>query len=164
MKKSLRNKLIIFAVLLSQLFYFSEILLPFSWGKMKVQGLACTCPDLKVLTGTLYLRSITPAHLSEFDINYSEIYITESSSSKFPPGLIVGSIFDPSIIKGKVVGKRQIEGEETWNLIIEVEEWRSLSSLKYNLVQMVFYIETLAFIFLLFRQKIKKNSNIGKEN
>lgn len=64
-------------ILLGQIIYFRDYISPFHWGQLKVSGLACTCPDETVVGGRLYLRSITPDSLKQYELDYSEIYVTE---------------------------------------------------------------------------------------
>ena len=118
------------AFILLQMMVFSDHISPFKWGELKVTGLDCTCPDLEINAGEIYLRTITPDSLKSEKINYSEIYLSEKSSATFPNESETSSIFDPSVITGKVVGKRQIDGEKTWNLVFQVETWREIDILK----------------------------------
>ena len=46
-------------VILVQIVIFKDYISPIQWGQVKVRGLACTCPDEKVISGRFYLRSIT---------------------------------------------------------------------------------------------------------
>ncbi|MBT0572037.1 hypothetical protein OKE80_07780 [Riemerella anatipestifer] len=156
MLKNKRNLYsIITLIFLFQLFIFSDNLMPFSWGKLKVEGLACTCPDLTVKTGKIYLRTITPDSLKRFNIDYSEIYLTENSFKKFPKNFNPSYIFDPNFIEGKVVGKRNIEGEKHWNLVFDVSNWQILNPLKDILIKFSFFLQII--IFIIYYLKNEKN-------
>jgi hypothetical protein len=82
-----RNRIIwaaafIFAV---QILYFRDYVNPFSWGQLKVAGLACTCPDVSVVGGRFYLRSITPDSLRKYNIDYSEVFVANKPASDADP-------------------------------------------------------------------------------
>jgi hypothetical protein len=126
--------------LLIQVFYFSDYLLPFYWGQIKVSGLACTCPDETVVNGRFYLRSITPDSLKKYDIDYSEIYVTQKPATTLDA---MGS--DEYIIKGRVIGIGRVSEQDPWNVKLEVSSWREVDFLKDILVKAVFVIELFLF-------------------
>lgn len=144
------------AFILLQMMVFSDHISPFKWGELKVTSLACTCPNLEINAGEIYLRTITPDSLKSEKINYSEIYLTDDSFGKFKNHNKAASIFDPSVITGKVVGKRQMDGEKTWNLVFQVETWREIDILKDLLIKVIFIFECLVFL-ILFSKNISEN-------
>lgn len=105
--------------LLAQFFFFYDYLTPFHWRQIKVKGLACTCPDESVVSGTEYLKSITPDSLKKYDLDYSEIFVTGRPCSKNDP-MGVGYYF----IKGVVEGKSRVNYNENWNPRFRVTKWR----------------------------------------
>ena len=143
MKKQARIYLLGALLLLLQLFFFRDYLSPIHWGQIKVSGLACTCPDETVVNGQLYLRSITPDSLKQFNLNYSEIYVTEKPSTKID---YMGS--DLYIIKGGVIGKKGVSEYDPWNLIVRVDGWRPVNLLKDWAVKGLFFTELLFFIII----------------
>jgi hypothetical protein len=125
-------------IILSQIFIFRDNLFPFQWGQIKVSGLACTCPDETVINGKLYLRSITPDSLKKYNIDYSEIYVTQKPSTKVDP---MGT--DQYMIKGKVVGIQRVSDQDPWNLKIEVDQWREIDLITDWGVKGIFFLELL---------------------
>ena len=149
-------------LLLLQLIVFSDYLTIFKWDEIKVKGMACTCPDLKVKSGIFYLKSITPEKFKAKNIDYSEVYVTEKSMSKLPKTEDSSAIFDDSFVKAKVVDLRQIDGEPTWNLVLEVSEWRIVDSFKDFIIKNLFYIQLIALCLILWfkyskYRKLKNN-------
>ncbi|WP_300673297.1 hypothetical protein [Soonwooa sp.] len=148
-------------LVLLQLIVFSDYLTIFKWGEIKVKGMACTCPDLKVESGIFYLKSITPENFKAKNINYSEVYVTEKSLSKFPKTDDSSAMFDDSFIKAKVVDLRQIDGEPTWNLVLEVSEWRTIDGFIDLIIKVLFAIEILIFFVILGRKYSKFKNTIN---
>lgn len=105
-------------IILTEIIYFNDYLIPIQWGQLKVSGQACTCPDNKVVNGSLYLRSITPDSLKQYDIDYSEIYVTSEPNNYYNQEIY--------LIKGKVIGKERVSKTDPWNLVLEVDTWRYL--------------------------------------
>lgn len=138
------NKKVLLAgslLLIAQLIYFHDYIFPFFWGELKVSGQACTCPDEKVVNGQAYLRAITPDSLKRYDIDYSEIYVTERPATRLDP---MGS--DQYIIKGSVIGLKRVSESDPWNLELKVNKWREVDIL-YDLVIKVFFFMQL-FLFI----------------
>ncbi|NLR95176.1 hypothetical protein HGP29_28540 [Flammeovirga sp. SR4] len=111
--------------LLAQLVYFSDYISPFQWGQIKVSGLSCTCPDEKVVSGQLYLRNITPDSLKKYDLDYSEIYVSERPSTNIDPMGV-----DLYMIKGQVIGKDRVSLNDPWNPKLKIDDWRGVDILK----------------------------------
>lgn len=135
-------------ILLTQIIIFRDYIPFFQWGQIKVTGLACTCPDESVLGGRLYLRYITPDSLKEFNLDYSEVYVTEKP---FVEPDWMGT--DKYIIKGEIVGKRRISKGDPWNPIVKVNEWKHLNYFGDFLLLFFLAIELMVF------QKWIKNKN-----
>jgi len=116
-----KNKFLTFfgLIILTQFIYFHDSLSPFYWGHIKVSGLACTCPDEKVLNGHSYLRYITPDSLKKYDLDYSEIYVTERPYSSYDPMGV-----DSYIIEGEIIGKDRVYKGDRWNPKFKVSKWR----------------------------------------
>jgi len=132
-------------ILLAQIIYFSDYIMPFHWGHLKVR-----CPDETVVNGQLYLRNITPDSLKQYDLDYSEIYVTERPSTKIDP---MGA--DLYIIKGKVIGKDRVYKGDHWNLKFKVDEWREVNILIDWGVKMLLFIELLVLLMLVSYLKSK---------
>lgn len=122
MKK--KNKLLLagFIVLFLQTYFFRDYISPFHWGQIKVKGLACTCPDESVVNGQFYLRYITPDSLKNYNIDYSEIYLSERPSTAYDPMGV-----DLYIVKGEIIGKDRVSEYDPWNLKLKVTSWREVN-------------------------------------
>ena len=64
-------------------------------------------------------------------------------------------MFDDSFVKAKVVDLRQIDGEPTCNLVLEVSEWRTIDGFKDLIIKVLFSIEILV-LFLILGSKYSK--------
>ncbi len=145
-------------LLFAQVILFKDYISPIHWGQIKVSGLACTCPDEKVISGKLYLRKITPDSLRKYNLNYSEIFVTEIPSTDTDPMGV-----DLYIIKGKVIGKDRVSKNAPWHPKILVKEWREVNILKDWLIKILFFGQLIIFVILL--NKIKsKSDNIRNKN
>ncbi len=135
-------------ILVGQTFIFRDYISPVQWGQIKVNGLACTCPDETVVNGQTYLKFITPDSLKEYDLDFSEIYVTERPSTELDPmgtGLY--------IIKGQVIGKDRVSEYDPWNPKIKIESWSQLNFF-YDLgVKVLMVVELLIFVILLKNKK-----------
>lgn len=139
--------------LLVQLFFFSDYLSPIHWGQLKVSGLACTCPDEKVVNGQLYLRSITPDSLKKYDLDYSQIYVTEKPYTDIDP---MGA--DLYIIKGQVIGKDRVSEGDSWHPKVRVDKWREVDILKDWAVKILFFGQLIILIIVLRQSRNKNNT------
>lgn len=151
MSKKLKILLIAGVILSAQVFYFSDYLFPIQWGQIKVSGLACTCPDEKVVNGSLYLRSITPDSLTKFDLNYSELYVTERLSSTLDP---MGT--DLYMIKGQIIGKRRVDKTNPWHPVVNVTNWREIDLLKDWTVKAFFGLQLLVLLVVTSKAVLKE--------
>lgn len=150
--KSQRKVLLIGGfVLFGQIVLFSDYISPFYWGQIKVSGLACTCPDESVLGGQLYLKTITPDSLKKYDLDYSEIYVTERPYTKFDPQGV-----DDYIIEGQVIGKERVSEGDPWNPKIRVDKWREVEILKSLGVKGLFFSQLIIWL-VFWRRAGKKN-------
>ncbi|MFT5724240.1 MAG: hypothetical protein ACI9JN_001358 [Bacteroidia bacterium] len=121
-----------------QVIVFQDYILPIQWGQVKVQGLACTCPDETVLNGQLYLRSVTPDSLKVYHLDYSEIYVTERPATDFDPMGV-----DEYIIRGQIIGKDQVDESSTWNPKFQVDTWRPVNIIIDLIVKGLLVIELI---------------------
>jgi hypothetical protein len=137
-------------VLISQLIIFSDYISPFHWGHLKVSGLACTCPDVSIVGGNLYLRTITPDSLKKYTLDYSEIYVTERPYTKNDPQGV-----DLYIIEGKVIGKDRVSEGDPWNLKFRVDKWREVNILNSWGVKVFFFVQVLIWLILVRQSRIK---------
>jgi hypothetical protein len=135
-------------ILVSQIFIFRDYILTFHWGQIKVSGLACTCPDETVVNGQLYLKSITPDSLKKYDLDYSEIYVTERPVTNFDPMGV-----DLYIIKGTVIGKKRVSEFDRWNPKIKVESWKEINLITDWGIKLFIMIELLVFVLLLLKRR-----------
>lgn len=127
-------------IFLCQIIFFWDYIGPIHWGQIKVSGLACTCPDESVVNGEIYLRSITPDSLKKYNLDYSEIYVTDRPSSNLDPmGL------DLYIIKGNVIGKERVSQNSPWNPKIEIDEWHEVDIIKDYGIKFLFFLQLLIF-------------------
>lgn len=138
-------------ILLGQVIYFSDYISPFHWGHMKVNGLACTCPDVTVVSGQLYLRSITADSLKKYNLDYSEIYVSERPSTKIDPMGV-----DLYIIEGQVIGKDRVSKVDPWNPKLKIDKWREVDLLKDWGVKGLFFGQLFIW-FIMIRQTRNKN-------
>lgn len=138
MTKKTKILLIISSIILLQLFFFRDYIFPIQWGQLKVSGLSCTCPDETVVNGQFYLRSITPDSLKQYNLDYSEIYVTEKPSTYNDP---MGA--DLYFIKGQVIGKDRVSENDSWNPLVKVEKWREVDIIKDYLVKLFLLIQLI---------------------
>lgn len=135
---------------------FWEHLGPIYWGQLKVSGLACTCPDESVVNGRMYLRFITPDSLKKYDLDYSEIYVTQKPSTDFDPMGV-----DEYLIEGKVIGKERVSETDPWNPVVEVNQWREINLLKDWLVKALFFLQIAIYgIIIKINKDIRTVHNI----
>ena len=153
MTRQKRTLLIGGLILLGQLIYFRDYISPFHWGHLKVSGLACTCPDETVVGGQLYLRSVTPDSLKQYDLDYSEIYVTERPfTNKDPMGV------DLYIIEGQVIGKDRVGERDPWNPKFRVDKWREVDILKDWGVKGLFFGQLIIWLILLRKTRNKNGA------
>ncbi len=138
-------------ILLGQIIFFRDYISPFHWGQLKVSGLACTCPDESVIGGKLYLRAITPDSLKKYDLDYSEIYVTERPYTGIDPMGV-----DYYIIEGQVIGKDRVSPADPWNPKFKVEKWREVDFLKDWAVKGLFFTQLAIGLLLVLLAKSKK--------
>ena len=138
-------------LLLVQLFLFRDHIFPIQWGQIKVSGLACTCPDEKVLSGQLYLKNNTPDSLKKYDLDYSEIYVTDRPSTNIDPMGV-----DIYIIKGQIIGKDRVSEGDPWNPIVRVDKWKEVDILNDWIIKGAFFIQLIVFGVVLW---VTKNKN-----
>lgn len=147
---TLKNKILLIGglILITQIIIFSDYISPIHWGQIKVSGLACTCPDESVDNGRLYIRSITPDSLKKYDLDYSEIYVSNRPYTDLDPMGV-----DQYMIKGRVIGKDRVWEGDPWNPKIEIESWRPLNWFKNILIKGLFFIQIIIFIILIIKAK-----------
>ncbi len=140
--------LILSLIIIIQTIFLSDYIFPLQWGQIKVKGLSCTCPDESVINGQTYLRSITPDSLKKYDLDYSEIYVTEKPSTNYDP---MGS--DLYMIKGKVIGKDRVSSYDSWNPKVKIESWREIDYFIDLTIKLILIIELLILLILLQKRK-----------
>ncbi len=140
-------------LLIIQLFAFRDYIFPFQWGQLKVSGLACTCPDETVVSGQLYLRTITPDSLKKYDLDYSEIYVTEKPYTDIDPMGV-----DLYMIQGQVIGKDRVSEGDPWNPKVRVDNWKEVDILKDWAVKGLFFVQLIVFGLVLWRTKNKNGA------
>lgn len=128
----------------SQIFIFWDYTSPLQWGQIKVSGLACTCPDESVVNGETYLKFITPDSLKKYDVDYSEIYVTERPSTDFDPMGV-----DVYMIKGQIIGKYRVSEDDPWNLKIEIESWREVDLLADWSIKALLILELFVYAIII---------------
>lgn len=133
--------LIISSIILLQLIFFRDYIFPIQWRQLKVSGLSCTCPDETVINGQIYLRSITPDSLKRYNLDYSEIYVTEKPSTVNDP---MGA--DLYFIKGQVIGKDRVSENDSWNPLVKVEKWREVDIVKDYLVKLFLLMQLIIIV------------------
>ncbi|MCK6648162.1 MAG: hypothetical protein L6Q66_00760 [Bacteroidia bacterium] len=150
MSKKRKIFFLIVLFIIGQLIYFSDYIFPIQWGQIKVSGLACTCPDEAVINGQLYLRTITPDSLKKYDLDYSEIYLTEKPYTDIDPMGV-----DLYMVKGEIIGKDRVSETDPWNPVVQVKEWRSVDIIKDWSVKGLFFgqLIILAFVIRWIRNK-----------
>lgn len=140
-------------ILLIQLFFFSDYLFPIQWGQIKVSGLACTCPDERVISGQLYLKNNTPDSLKKYDLDYSEIYLTDRPSTDMDPMGV-----DIYIIKGQVIGKDRVSEGDPWNPLVRVDKWREVDILNDWVIKGFFFSQLIVFGLVLWKTRNKNGA------
>ena len=150
-----RKKIVLFGglILSIQLILFRDYISPIHWGQIKVSGLACTCPDETVVSGQVYLRTITPDSLKKYDLDYSEIYVTERPYTDIDPMGV-----DLYIIKGQVIGKDRVSKGAPWNPKFRVEEWREVDIFYDWGAKGIFFGQIIIWLIFLRRAKDKKGA------
>ncbi len=147
-----RRKKIILAggfILLAQLICFRDYIIPVQWGQIKISGMACTCPDETVTNGQWYLWSITPDSLKKYDLDYSEIYVSERPFTDDDP---MGT--DLYIIKGRVVGKERVSEVDSWNPKVKIESWHKVNIIYEWLIKGLFFLQLIVLgAMLLYTKK-----------
>ena len=131
-------------VLIGQLILFRDYISPFHRGHIKVSGLACTCPDESVVSGQLYLRTITPDSLKKYDLDYSEIYVTERPSTFLDPMGV-----DLYMIEGQVIGKDRVSEKDPWNPKFRVDKWREVDIIKDWGLKGLFFGQFIVWLIIL---------------
>jgi hypothetical protein len=152
----LKKQIIIFsAILVVQLVMFSDYISIFSWDQIKVKGLACTCPDEKVISGVQYLKSITPDSLKKYNLEYSEIFVSERPSA----GIDYMGV-NEYVIKGEVVGKKRVSNYDPWNPYVKVTSWREVISLEWLVVHFIFIVQLIIYPIIVLRSisQLKKSA------
>ena len=152
----LKKQIIIFSsILVVQLVMFSDYISIFSWGQIKVKGLACTCPDEKVISGIQYLKSITPDSLKKYNLEYSEIFVSERPSA----GIDYMGVSE-YIIKGEVVGKKRVSKYDPWNPYVKVTSWREATSLEWLVIHFIFIVQLIIYPIIVLRSisQLKKSA------
>jgi len=139
--------------LLVQLILFRDYISPFQWGHLKVKGLACTCPDETVVYGQQYLKAITPDSLKKYNLDYSEIYVTERPSTNIDPMGV-----DLYIIKGQVIGKDRVSECDPWNLKFRVDKWREANILNDWGIRALLFGQLITWLILLCRARNKNGA------
>ncbi len=138
-------------LLFGQLMVFRDYIFPIQWGQLKVSGLACTCPDETVVNGQLYLRTITPDSLKKYNLDYSEIYVTERPYTNIDPMGV-----DLYMIQGQVIGKDRVSEGDPWNPKFRVDKWREVNILVDWGVKVLFFGQLIIWLIVL-RQTRNKN-------
>ena len=149
MPKKSKILLITCSIILLQLLFFHDYIFPIQWGQIKVSGLSCTCPDETVVNGQIYLRAITPDSLKQYNLDYSEIYVTEKPSTFNDP---MGA--DLYFIKGSVIGKDRVSENDSWNPIFKVDKWREVDIFKDYLIKLLLFVELI--IIVVYCRKLNK--------
>lgn len=138
-------------MLLLEIFVFRVHLSPILWGKLKVSGLACTCPDESVDKGRLYLRYITPDSLKKYSLNYSEIYVSEPiNDPKDPMGA------GQYLITCRVIGKDRVDAYAPWNPKVKIEKWQPIPLIPDLIIKVLFVSQLLILGWIVLR---KRNNN-----
>ena len=135
-------------ILISQIIVFSEHISPIQWGQIKFSGLACTCPDGSVDNGRFYIQFITPDSLKKYDLDYSEIYLTETPFTQIDPMGV-----DQYIITGEIIGKERVSEGDPWNPKMKVTKWWKVDILKDFIVKGLFFIQLIIFVILIIKTK-----------
>ncbi|MFT6747027.1 MAG: hypothetical protein ACJAZ2_001373 [Glaciecola sp.] len=121
---------------------------PYITGEIIIKGQACTCPDEKVLVGEGYLKANTPDSLMKYNLDYSELFISEMPA-EVPDYQGVGVY----AVKGKIVGKERVYKGDRWNPYFEMESWRHIDSFNQISIYLFLSIQALLFMYLIKRRK-----------
>lgn len=151
-----RRKIVVVGgfLLLLQFIYFSDYISPVQWGSLKVRGLACTCPDETVVRGNTYLRMITPDSLKKYNLDYSEIYVTEQPTTDIDPMGV-----DEYIIEGEVIGKARVYEGDSWNPKFRVDKWRAVNIYKDWTVKLFLFVQLVVWGIFIWGARGKRVEN-----
>ena len=138
-------------IILAQVVLFRNYL-PFLTNKIIITNQWCTCPNARVLSGSNYLKTITPDSLKKYDLDYSEMYIeNDISTSSDPMGV------RHYLVTGEIIGKESIsEDDGHFYPLFRIDNYNW--AILYNIIKWVIIGLLLIEIFILFRMlKMKKN-------
>ena len=112
-----------------------------------LSGLACTCPDFRVVQGTWKISSPildTVEHLDK-----AEVYVT---GVQFPKHVDGAAIYDLHVAEGEVVGVDRVSSGAPWNPVIHVHRWKYLGigmTLGFGILKWSAILFTVAGLWLL---------------
>lgn len=148
-----KNSVAFLLILLFQFVLVGDYLAPLLWGRLEVSGLSCTCPDETVVRGHLYLRMITPDSLKQYDLSYSEIFVTERPVES--PDWTGGWNY---VIWGEVIGKARVSEGSSWHPVFRVDKWYQLNPILAVLSKVILVVEIIMIIMFLIAT-FKTNNN-----
>lgn len=129
--------------------FWDNIIPNFNKDFIVTKGLVCTCPDATVIKGKDYLISNTPDSLKKFNIDYSEIWFTETPQTSWDY-----QAKGKYIVYGQVIGKNQVSKSDTWNPLFEVKSFKEYDPFFDNVLRIII-ISQILILILLIRRKIK---------
>ncbi|MFY0675268.1 MAG: hypothetical protein JXQ87_17870 [Bacteroidia bacterium] len=106
-----------------------------------MKGLVCTCPDESVIKGQEYLKSITPDSLKAFNLDFSEIYVTERPSTNYDHMGV-----KTYLINGKVIGKKRVYEKAKWNPLFQVNKWTDFGRQWIWIIRIIILIQITIWI------------------
>ncbi|MCK5538306.1 MAG: hypothetical protein KAI79_15880, partial [Bacteroidales bacterium] len=146
--KHLIKKTLFLLLFILQLIVFWDNIGIFQWGKIKVHGLACTCPDVSVDKGIIYLKSIVPDSLQQYNLECSEVYLDERPSTSIDPMGI-----EQYIIKGEIIGKRRVNKNDVWHPYLAVNEWYYIDNIKDTAIKLLILGQLILLLIIFSKRK-----------
>ncbi|HEY1047870.1 MAG TPA: hypothetical protein VGF79_15625 [Bacteroidia bacterium] len=150
---------IFIALVVLELFVFSDVLMPIQWGRIIISGQLHSGPNAKLISGKCYLRWSMPDSLNARNIDLSQIQLMAVPNSASDPMGV-----DEYIVRGKIRGIFKESSNSPTYLMFEVVSYSYINPiLKYS-VLILFYIQLLLFIIILQNKPSKINQAKRTEN
>lgn len=128
--------------------FWGNIIPHFQSDYIITKGLVCTCPDATVIKGKDFLVSNTPDSLSNFNLDYSEIWLTERPTT-FSDYQGSGQY----IVYGEVVGKKQVSEFDPWNPLFKVQSFKKVDSYSDNFFRSIILFQIIILMLLIRRNR-----------
>lgn len=153
LKKGLLIELFI-ALLVLELFVFSDVLMPIQWGRIKINGQIHSGPNAELVGGKLYLKWSMPDSLRQLHIDLSQIQLVEPPYSDSDPMGV-----DAYLVRGRITGTFRESSNSKIYLQFKVESFSLIHPIYKILVLVFFYLQMVFFIVSLLKSSNKNISS-----